>query len=116
MRIALVRALLAGAGLLILGFLGASLVIALMTGRPNWPDLSNLLLALFGLMLLYRAAVPRKTGIAPACLSCGSRIHETLRSDDRRRVYTCFACGRESPVTVPRYGPGTRTPEPPRPG
>lgn len=116
MRPSLVRALLGGAGLLILALLGAQLALAWRTGRPNWYDVTHLLLVLLGLTLLYRAAVPPSRVDRPACASCGSRIHETRRSDDRRRVYTCFACGWEAPVATPRYSPGAQVPQPPRTG
>lgn len=38
---------------------------------------------------------PGPTTNRPLCTNCGTRVYETRRSFDRRRVLTCFACGTE---------------------
>ena len=48
----------------------------------------------------------------PYCHNCGTRMFATLRSMDRREVFTCFACGSE--WAVPAAPAGLVGPRPPR--
>lgn len=52
---------------------------------------SACLVVLTGVLLTSGGAAPS----TPHCHNCGTRLFATLRSQDRREVLTCFACGSE---------------------
>jgi ribosomal protein L37E len=83
----------------------------------SWEPLLFMRLAtiLLGIWVLYRLAFGRRrAAVQPgSCRRCGSRTFETLRSQDRRPVTTCFACGFESMLGErldSTQGPRTRGP------
>lgn len=62
---------------------------------------------LTGLLIMARAVLTTPTEAEhERCPRCGSRVFETLRSEDRQRVLTCFGCGTEVGER-PRAGPGS---------
>jgi hypothetical protein len=59
------------------------------------------MLAIVGILVLTRSSASPRHPVRGACANCGAPTFTTLRSDDRRAVRTCFACGFEDNETAP---------------